>query len=176
MRQEPHRLVFVDECATKTNMTRARGRARRGVRVRDHAPHRHAGTQTFVAGLRHDRLVAPWLLEGAMDRLAFETWVETQLAPGLCKGDVVILDNLAVHKSPKVAELLRARGAWALFLPKYSPDLNPIEKVFAKLKTLLRKVGARTIEAITTAIGTFLPRFMPQECANYFKSAGYASS
>ena len=117
MRQEPHRLIFVDECATKTNMTRARGRARRGVRVRDHAPHRHAGTQTFVAGLRHDRLVAPWLLEGAMDRLAFETWVETQLAPGLCKGDVVILDNLAVHKSPKVAELLRARGAWALFLP-----------------------------------------------------------
>ena len=112
MRQEPHRLVFVDECATKTNMTRARGRARRGVRVRDHAPHRHAGTQTFIAGLRHDRLVAPWLLEGAMDRLAFETWVETQLAPGLCKGDVVILDNLAVHKSPKVAELLRARGAW----------------------------------------------------------------
>ena len=104
MRQEPHRLVFVDECATKTNMTRARGRARRGVRVRDHAPHRHAGTQTFIAGLRYDRLVAPWLLEGAMDHLAFETWVETQLAPGLCKGDVVILDNLAVHKSPKVAK------------------------------------------------------------------------
>ena len=176
MRQEPHRLIFVDECATKTNMTRARGRARRGVRVRDHAPHRHAGTQTFIAGLRHDRLVAPWLLEGAMDRLAFETWVETQLAPGLCKGDVVILDNLAVHKSPKVAELLRARGAWALFLPKYSPDLNPIEQLFSKLKHWLRKAAKRSKDAVCNAIGHILDNVTQAECSNYFKNAGYDQS
>ena len=123
MREEPHRLIFIDECATKTNMTRARGRARRGERVRDHAPHRHAGTRTFIAGLRYDRLVAPWILNGPMDAAAFETWVETQLLPTLWKGDVVILDNLAVHKSPKAAALLRAKGAWFLFLPKYSESV-----------------------------------------------------
>jgi len=175
MREEPHRLVFVDECATKTNMTRARGRARRGVRVRDHAPHRHAGTRTFVAGLRYDRLVAPWLLDGAMDRLAFELWVETQLAPGLSKGDVVVLDNLAVHKSPKVAELLRARGAWALFLPKYSPDLNPIEMAFSKLKAHLRRIGARTLDALWRAVGEVCVLYDPDECWNYFREAGYVS-
>ena len=175
MREEPHRLVFVDECATKTNMTRARGRARRGVRVRDHAPHRHAGTRTFVAGLRYDRLVAPWLLDGAMDRLAFELWVEIQLAPGLSKGDVVVLDNLAVHKSPKVAELLRARGAWALFLPKYSPDLNPIEMAFSKLKAHLRRIGARTLDALWRAVGEVCVLYDPDECWNYFREAGYVS-
>jgi transposase len=127
MREEPHRLIFVDECGTKTNMTRLRGRARRGERVRDRAPFRHAGTQTFVAGLRYDALVAPWVIKGAMDGAAFESWVETQLAPTLRKGDVVILDNLNVHKSAKAAEILRERGAWFLFLPRYSPDLNPIE-------------------------------------------------
>ena len=175
MREEPHRLVFVDECGTKTNMTRLRGRARRGARLRDHAPLRHQGTQTFVAGLRYDRPVAPWLLEGAMDHLAFETWVETQLAPGLCKGDVVILDNLAVHKSPKVAELLRARGAWALFLPKYSPDLNPIEMAFSKLKEHLRRIGARTLDALWRAVGEICDLFDPEECWNYFKEAGYVA-
>ena len=104
MREEPHRLVFVDECGTRTNMTRLRGRARRGARVRDHAPLRHKGTQTFVAGLRYDRLAAPWLLDGPMNRAAFDVWVETQLAPELGKGDVVMLDNLAVHRSPRAAE------------------------------------------------------------------------
>ena len=110
MREEPHRLVFVDECGTRTNMTRLRGRARRGARVRDHAPLRHKGTQTFVAGLRYDRLVAPWLLDGPMNRAAFDVWVETQLAPELGKGDVVILDNLAVHRSPRAAEILRDKA------------------------------------------------------------------
>ena len=110
MREEPHRLVFVDECGTKTNMTRARGRARRGARVRDDAPLRHKGTQTFVAGLRYDRLVAPWLLDGPMNRAAFDVWVETQLAPEPGKGDVVILDNLAVHRSPRAAEILRGKA------------------------------------------------------------------
>ena len=123
MREEPHRLIFV-EGGTKTNMTRTRGRARRGERVRDRAPFRHAGTQTFIAGLRYDGLVAPWLIKGAMDGPAFETWVETQLAPTLRKGEVVIIDNLSVHRSPKAAELLREKGAWFLFLPGYSPDLN----------------------------------------------------
>ena len=175
MREEPHRLVFIDECATRTNMTRLRGRARRGQRVRDHAPRRHAGTQTFVAGLRYDRLVAPWILNGAMDAAAFETWVETQLAPGLRKGDVVILDNLSVHRSPRAAAILREKGAWFLFLPKYSPDLNPIEMAFAKLKEHLRRIGARTLDALWRAVGEICDLFDPDECWNYFKEAGYVS-
>ena len=175
MREEPHRLVFVDECATKTNMTRARGRARRGVRVRDHAPHRHAGTRTFVAGLRYDRLIAPWLLGGPMNRAAFDVRVETQLAPELRKGDVVILDNLAVHRSPRAAEILRAKGAWFLFLPPYSPDLNPIEMAFSKLKEHLRRIGVRTLDALWRAVGEVCGLFDPDECWNYFKKAGYVS-
>ena len=169
MREEPHRLVFVDECGTRTNMTRLRGRARRGARVRDHAPLRHNGTQTFVAGLRYDRLVAPWLLDGPMNRAAFDVWVETQLAPELRKGDVVILDNLAVHRSPRAAEILRAKGAWFLFLPPYSPDLNPIEMAFAKLKAHLRRIGARTLDALWRAVGEICGIFDPDECWDYFR-------
>jgi transposase len=176
MRQEPHRLIFVDECGTKTNMTRLRGRARRGERVRDRAPFRHAGTQTFIAGLRCDGLIAPWVIKGAMDRPAFETWVETQLAPTLRKGDVVIIDNLSVHKSPRAAETLRERGAWFLFLPRYSPDLNPIEMAFAKLKEHLRRIGARTIDDLWRVIGEICDLFDPDECWNYFKQAGYVSN
>lgn len=175
MREEPHRLVFVDECGTKTNMTRARGRARRGERVRDHAPYRHAGSQTFIAGLTYDRLVAPWVLDGPIDRPAFDAWVETQLAPLLRKGDVVILDNLAVHKSPKAAAILRDRGAWFLFLPRYSPDLNPIEMAFAKLKAHLRRIRARTLDALWRAVGEICGLFHPDECWNYFSKAGYVS-
>jgi transposase len=175
MREEPHRLVFVDECATKTNMTRLRGRAPRGERVRDHAPYRHKGTQTFVAGLRYDRLVAPWVFGGPMDRDAFDLWVETQLAPTLHEGDVVILDNLKVHKSPKAAAILRARGAWFLFLPRYSPDLNPIEMAFSKLKAHLRRIGARTLDALWSALGEVCGLFHPDECWNYLKQAGYIS-
>ena len=175
MREEPHRLVFVDECGTRTNMTRLRGRARRGARVRDHAPLRHKGTQTFVAGLRYDRLVAPWLLDGPMNRAAFDVWVETQLAPELGKGDVVMLDNLAVHRSPRAAEILRAIGAWFLFLPPYSPDLNPIEMAFSKLKAHLRRIGARTLDALWRAVGEICGLFDPDECWNYFKEAGYVS-
>ena len=175
MRAEPHRPIFVDECGTKTNMTRARGRARRGQRVRDHAPFRHAGTQTFVAGLRTDGLVAPWVLDGPINRAAFEAWIETQLAPTLRKGDVVILDNLAVHKSPKAAAILRAKGAWFLFLPPYSPDLNPIEMAFAKLKAHLRRIGARTLDALWRAVGEICGLFHPDECWNFFRKAGYVS-
>jgi transposase len=172
---EPHRLIFVDECGTKTNMTRTRGRARRGERVRDHAPFRHAGTQTFIAGLRYDALVAPWVIMGAMDGAAFETWVETQLAPTLQKGDVVILDNLRVHRNAKAAETLREKGAWFLFLPRYSPDLNPIEMAFAKLKAHLRRIGARTLDALWRAVGEICGLFDPDECWNFFKAAGYVS-
>jgi transposase len=175
MREEPHRLVFVDECGTKTNMTRVRGRARRGARVRDHAPFRHAGTQTFIAGLRYDRLVAPWVLDGPINRAAFDAWVETQLAPTLRRGDVVILDNLAVHRSPRAEAILRERGAWFLFLPPYSPDLNPIEMAFSKLKAHLRRIGARTLDALWRAVGEICALFDPDECWNYFKEARYAS-
>jgi len=134
MRQEPHRLVFLDETATTTKMTRLRGRARRGQRLKAHAPFGHWGTQTFVAALRCDGLTAPWVINKPMNRKIFETYVETQLAPTLQPGDVVILDNLSSHKSEKAAAILKERGAWFLFLPPYSPDLNPIEMAFAKLK------------------------------------------
>ena len=143
--------------------------------MRDRAPFRHAGTQTFIAGLRYDGLVAPWVIKGAMDGAAFETWVETQLAPTLRKGEVVIIDNLSVHKSAKAAAILREKGAWFLFLPRYSPDLNPIEMAFAKLKAHLRRIGARTLDDLWRAVGEICGLFDPDECWNYFKEAGYVS-
>lgn len=174
MREEPHRLVFVDETGTTTKMTRLRGRARRGQRLKATAPFGHWGTQTFIAGLRCDGLTAPWLINRPMNRHIFETWVETQLAPTLQPGDVVILDNLSSHKSPKAAAVLKKRGAWFLFLPPYSPDLNPIEMAFAKLKAHLRRIGARTIDALWRAVGHICNLFSPDECWNYLKAAGYA--
>jgi transposase len=175
MRQEPHRLVFVDETATTTKMTRLRGRARCGQRLRARAPFGHWGTQTFIAALRHDRLSAPWLIDAPMNRAIFETWVETQLAPTLEPGDVVILDNLSSHKSEKAKAILKEHGAWFLFLPPYSPDLNPIEMVFSKLKAHLRATKARNIDALWRAIGNICDLYTPQECWNYLKQAGYAS-
>jgi transposase len=174
MRREPGRLVFLDETAVNTKMTRLRGRARRGVRLRARAPFAKWGTQTFIAGLRADRLAAPWVIEGAIDRAAFNTYVETQLAPTLARGDVVILDNLSVHKSAKAKAALRRRGAWFLFLPQYSPDLNPIERAFAKLKAHLRKTAARTFDGLIAAIGDVCDLFEPAECWHYFRAAGYA--
>ena len=141
MRLEPHRLVFVDETGTTTKMTRLRGRCLRGQRLRSKAPFGHWMTQTFVAGLRCGGLTAPFVVNAPMNRRIFETYVEKELAPTLAKGDIVILDNLAAHKSKAAERVIRARGAWILFLPPYSPDLNPIEKAFAKLKTLLRAKG-----------------------------------
>lgn len=132
-------------------------------------------TQTFIAGLRSDGLVAPWVVDGAMDGSAFDVYVRTQLAPTLKPGDVVILDNLNVHKSPRAAKALSDRGAWFLFLPKYSPDLNPIEQAFAKLKTLLRKAKARSYEALWQAVGSICELFEPEECRNFFKDAGYVA-
>jgi len=169
MRLEPHRLVFVDETSVNTRMVRLRGRSLRGQRLRADAPFGHWGTQTFIAGLRTDGLTAPWIIDKAINRVAFDTWIETQLAPTLSKGDVVILDNLAVHKSAKAAEHLKERGAWFLFLPPYSPDLNPIEQAFAKLKAHLRKAAARTFDELWTAIGNICDLFTEQECWNYLK-------
>jgi transposase len=156
-------------------MTRLRGRARRGARLKARAPFGHWKTQTFIAALRSDGLTAPWLIDGAMNRASFETYVETQLAPTLDPGDVVILDNLSSHKSEKAQASLKARGAWFLFLPPYSPDLNPIEMAFAKLKAHLRRIGARTLDALWRAVGNICGLYSPEECASYLKAAGYAS-
>jgi len=128
---------------------------------------------TFLAALRHDRIEAPWLLDGPIDGESFRLYVEKVLLPTLRPGDIVIMDNLGSHKGKVVRQLIRAAGAKLFFLPKYSPDLNPIEQVFAKLKHLLRKAAARTTEAVCTAIGEALPAFMSDECANYFTNSGY---
>ena len=174
MRQATHRLIFLDETGTTTKLTRLRGRARRGTRLKANAPFGHWATQTFIAGLRCDGLTAPWLIDHPMNRETFDTYVETQLAPTLQHGDVVILDNLSSHKSAKAAAILKQRGAWFLFLPPYSPDLNPIEMAFAKLKAHLRRIGARTIDALWKAIGDVCDLYSEQECWNYLKDAGYA--
>lgn len=175
MRRQPGRLVFIDETSVSTKMARLRGRSRRGARLKASAPFGKWGTQTFIAGLRHDALTAPWVIPGAMDRTAFNIYIETQLAPTLAPGDVVILDNLSVHKSAKAEAAVRARGAWMLFLPQYSPDLNPIEMAFAKLKAHLRKAAARSFDALFEALGDICDLFDPVECRNYFAKAGYAS-
>ena len=175
MRLAPQRLVFIDETSVTTKMTRLRGRSRRGRRLRADAPFGHWGTQTFIAGLRCHELTAPWVIDRPLNRSAFDTYIETQLAPTLKKGDIVILDNLAVHKSQRAAECLRRRGAWFLFLPPYSPDLNPIEMAFSKLKAHLRKAAARTFDDLWQAIGDICGLFQPEECWNYLKAAGYAS-
>ncbi len=175
MRAQPARLVFIDETSVKTNMTLLRGHSLRGERLLAEAPFGRWHTQTFIAGLRCHELAAPWIIEGAIDGAAFDAYVETQLAPTLGRGDIVILDNLNVHKSPRAAQALRQRGAWFLFLPKYSPDLNPIEMAFAKLKALLRKAKARTYDDLIKAIGDICRLFEPDECRNYLKAAGYAA-
>ena len=173
MRLEPQRLVFLDETGTTTKMTRLRGRCPEGQRLLSKAPFGHWKTQTFVAGLRHDGLVAPFVIDAPMDRRIFETYVETQLTPVLEPGDIVVLDNLPAHKSAAAETAIKAKGAWLLFLPPYSPDLNPIEMAFAKLKALLRAKAVRTIDELWRAIGEICDLFSPQECQNYFAAAGY---
>jgi transposase len=170
----PERLVFIDETWTKTNMAPLRGWAPRGRRLIAKVPHGHWKTTTFVAALRHDRIEAPWLVDGPIDGESFRNYVENILLPTLRPGDIVIMDNLSSHKGKAVRALIRSAGAKLFFLPKYSPDLNPIEQVFAKLKHLLRKAAARTIETVCAAIGQILEIYMPQECANYFRNSGYA--
>lgn len=174
MRTMPHRLVFIDETSTNTKLTRLRGRSPVGERLPGTVPFGHWQSQTFIAALRCNGLTAPWLIEGAMDRIAFDLYIETQLAPTLRPGEVVILDNLKVHASEKAASALKARGAWFLFLPAYSPDLNPIEMAFAKLKTHLRAAGARTWDTLWRAVGDICSLFEPHECWNFLRHAGYA--
>lgn len=169
MRLDPGRLVFIDETAVATNLTRLRGRSWRG------AVRGKWTTQTFIAGLRCDRLVAPWVIDGPIDRTVFDLYVETQFAPTLRKGDIVILDNLSVHDSHDARQTLHGRGVWFLPLPQYSPDLNPIEMAFAKLKAHLRKAAARTFDALWRALGDICALFEPNECWNFFKHANYAS-
>jgi transposase len=172
---DPARLVFIDETWAKTNMAPLRGWAPRGERLKAKVPHGHWRTLTFLAALRVDRIEAPCVIDGPINGEAFRAYVEQSLVLTLRPGDIVIMDNLGSHKSEAVRAAIRAAGARGLFLPPYSPDLNPIEQVFAKLKHLLRKARARTIEATWRHICTLIDRFSPIECANYFRNAGYAS-
>lgn len=154
-------------------MAPLRGWGPRGERLRAKVPQGHWKTMTFLAALRHDRIEAPWLVGGPINGESFRLYVEKVLVPTLRPGDIVIMDNLGSHKGLAVRRAIRSAGAKLFFLPKYSPDLNPIEQVFAKLKHLLRKAAARSFDAVTTAIGQLLERFTPQECVNYFNNSGY---
>jgi transposase len=171
----PARLVFIDETWAKTNMTRLRGWAPRGRKLLAKVPQGRWRTLTFVAALRRDRIDAPFVLDGPINGKSFLAYVEQLLVPTLAPGDIVIMDNLGSHKGPAVRRAIRAAGARLFFLPPYSPDLNPIEQVFAKLKTLLRNAAERTIETTWKRIGTLLDAFPPHECANYLRNSGYAS-
>lgn len=154
-------------------MTRTHGRCRRGERLRMGAPHGHWNTTTFIGALTLTGMMAPFVISGPINRAAFETYVEKVLVPELRRGDIVVMDNLSSHKGPRVRQLIEAAGAELLFLPPYSPDFNPIENAFAKMKALLRKAAERSVEGLSAAIGRIVEMFTPQECANYFAAAGY---
>ncbi len=171
---DPSRLVFIDETWAKTNMARLHGRCPKGQRLVRPVPHGHWKTTTFIAALRLGGITAPFVVDAPMNGAIFEVYVERVLAPTLIPGDRVILDNLGAHKGVRSRQIIEARGAEFLFLPPYSPDLNPIEMLFAKLKAMLRKAALRTIDALWEWIGQNLDAFKPQECSNYFKHAGYA--
>jgi transposase len=170
---DPDRLVFIDETWASTNMARTRGRAPRGERLRAAIPHGHWKTTTFVAGLRNSGMVAPMVLDGPINGLAFQAYVDQVLVPDLRSGDVVIMDNLGSHKRPGIRASIEAAGARLLYLPPYSPDFNPIENAFAKLKAMLRKAAERTIDGLWSTIGKIIDAFNPTECTNYFAAAGY---
>ena len=168
--------MFIDETWAKTNMTRLRGWSPRGQRLLAKVPQGHWRTLTFLAALRCDRIAAPCVIDGPINGESFLAYVEQVLLPTLLPGDIVVMDNLGSHKGNAVRRAIRAAGARLFFLPPYSPDLNPIEQVFAKLKTLLRKAAERTVEATWKRIGSLLNTFSPAECANYLRNAGYAST
>jgi transposase len=170
---DPERLVFIDETWASTNMARRYGRCLRGERLRVGVPHGHWKTTTFVGGLTLRGFIAPFVLDGPINRVAFETYVEKVLAPELREGDTVIMDNLPGHKGPRVRQLIEAAGAHLLYLPPYSPDFNPIENAFAKLKALLRQAAERTVEGLWIAIGKLIDLFSHNECRNFFTAAGY---
>ena len=171
---DPTKLVFIDETWAKTNMARLYGRCAKGQRLVCPVPHGHWKTTTFIAGLRHNAITAPLVIDRPMNGVIFKAYVEQMLAPTLSPGDIVVMDNLSSHKIDGVRQAIEDRGAKLLYLPPYSPDFNPIEMAFAKLKALLRKAAERTVDALWDTIGETLDTFTPQECVNYFKHAGYA--
>ena len=173
-RIDPARLVFIDETWTKTNMAPLRGWSPRGQRLPAKVPHGRWTTMTFLAALRHDRVEAPWLIDGPIDGESFRLYIDKVLIPTLHPGDIVIMDNLGSHKSSAIRRALRAVGAKLFFLPKYSPDLNPIEMLFSKLKHGLRKAAKRSVDAVYQAVADLLPTVEPAECTNFFVKAGYA--
>jgi transposase len=170
----PRHLVFIDETWATTNMARRFARALRGERALASAPGAHWKTTTFLAALRHDRIEAPCVFDGPINGERFRAWVEQFLVPTLMPGDVVVMDNLSSHKVAGIREAIEKPGGFLLYLPPYSPDLNPIEQVFAKLKALLRTAAARTRDGLWDAIGLALDAFHPDECANYLKNTGYS--
>src|SRR5712691_2285782 len=168
---DPARLVFIDETGTSTNMTRLRGRGPRGARVVGRVPHGHWKITTFVAGLRCGAVTAPFVIDRPMNGLIFRAYLEHCLIPTLARGDIVIMDNLPAHKVAGVREAIEAAGAKLAYLPPYSPDFNPIEQFFAKLKALLRKAAERSVDGLWNRIASLLGAFTPDECTNYFRNA-----
>jgi len=173
---DPRQLVFLDETWASTNMARRYGRCPKGQRLVSAVPHGHWKTTTFVAALRLDGLTAPTVIDGALNGDLFVAYVQQQLVPTLRPGDVVVMDNLSCHKRAEVRQAIEAAGARLLYLPPYSPDLNPIEQVFAKLKQLLRSAGKRTVEELWEFLGRALDAFDPEECRNYFRHCGYGAT
>lgn len=169
----PEKLIFIDETATTTNMSRSKGRSRRGQRCRADVPHSHWKTTTLTAGIRLSGLSATMLLDGAMNGHTFLAYVEQVLVPELVPGNIVIMDNLATHKVDGVREAIEAKGAILLYLPPYSPDLNPIEMAFSKLKSLLRKAAARTVDSLWNTITEAIELISHKDCYNFFVAAGY---
>jgi transposase len=172
---EASRLVFIDETWIKTNMAPLRGWCRRGQRLKERAPHGHWITLTFLAALRFDRVTAPGVFDGPINGECFLSYVEQVLVPSLNPGDVVVMDNLGSHKAKATRDAIKNAGARLIFLPAYSPDLNPIEQTFSKIKSVLRKAMGRTIAEVEAAIKAVIPTISPTECHNYFRNAGYGS-
>jgi transposase len=170
---DPLKLVFLDETAISTNMARRFGWAPQGERCRMSVPFGHWQTKTLIAALRYDRVDAPMTIDGALDGAAFLAYVEQVLAPTLCAGEIVVMDNVPTHKVAGVREAIAARGASVLHLPPYSPDFNPIEKSFSKIKSILERIAARSVDALQAAVAEALRSFTPQECMNYFAASGY---
>jgi transposase len=170
---DPAKLVFIDETGASTNLARKGGRCRRGQRLRVGVPHGHYKTVTLVAALRLRGLTAPKVYDRPVNAALFEEWVEKCLVPTLAEGDIAVMDNLPAHKGPRAEQLIKAAGAELLYLPPYSPDMNPIEKAYSKLKAFLRKIAERTVAGLMTALDACADIFKPVECENYFAACGY---
>jgi transposase len=173
---DPNRLVFLDECGAKTNMTRLYGRALKGQRLWDHVPHGHWHTTSLISAMRLDGVVASMALDGPTDRLAFDTYVKKLLAPQLYHNDIVVMDNLSAHQSPQALAAIENAGAWVWFLPPYSPDFNPIEQMWAQVKQWLRRARAREFEPLIRAIGEALAHVTPIDCHGFFAGCNYRSN